>query len=44
MTGDKPGEDDLVRLIRELVRRRAPGLLTGIGDDCAVLEGHGGGA
>ena len=38
MTGDKPGEDDLVRLIRELARRRAPGLLTGIGDDCAVLE------
>ena len=44
MTGDKPGEDDLVRLIRELVRRRAPGLLTGIGDDCAVLERQAGGA
>ena len=38
MTGDRPGEDDLVRLIRELVRRRAPGLLTGVGDDCAVIE------
>jgi thiamine-monophosphate kinase len=38
VTGDRPGEDDLVRLIRELVRRRAPGLLTGVGDDCAVLE------
>ena len=38
MTGDRPGEDDLVRLIRTLVRRRAPGLLAGIGDDCAVLE------
>ena len=38
MTGDRPGEDDLVRLIRTLVRRRAPGLLTGVGDDCAVLE------
>ena len=38
MTGDKPGEDDLVRLIRGLVRRRAPGVLTGVGDDCAVLE------
>ena len=38
MSGDRPGEDDLVRLIRGLVRRRAPGLLTGVGDDCAVLE------
>ena len=42
MSGDRPGEDDLVRLIRELVRRRAPGLLTGVGDDCAVLETRGG--
>jgi thiamine-monophosphate kinase len=42
VTGDRPGEDDLVRLIRELVRRRAPGLLTGVGDDCAVLETRGG--
>jgi thiamine-monophosphate kinase len=42
VTGDKPGEDDLVRLIRELVRRHAPGLLTGVGDDCAVLETRGG--
>jgi thiamine-monophosphate kinase len=38
VSGDRPGEDDLVRLIRKLVRRRAPGLLTGVGDDCAVLE------
>jgi thiamine-monophosphate kinase len=38
VTGDRPGEDDLVRLIRMLVRRRAPGLLAGVGDDCAVLE------
>ncbi len=42
MSGDRPGEDDLVRLIRELVRRRVPGLATGVGDDCAVLEGRGG--
>jgi len=42
VSGDRPGEDDLVRLIRELVRRRAPGLLTGVGDDCAVLETRGG--
>jgi len=42
VTGDRPGEDDLVRLIRTLVRRRAPGLLAGIGDDCAVLETRGG--
>ena len=41
MTGDRPGEDDLVRLIRTLVRRRAPGLVAGIGDDCAVLETRG---
>ena len=38
MSSTRPGEDDLVRLIRELARRRAPGLVTGIGDDCAVLE------
>jgi len=38
VSGARPGEDDLVRLIRELARRRAPGLVTGIGDDCAVLE------
>ena len=44
MSGDRPGEDDLVRLIRGLVRRRAPGLLTGVGDDCAVLETRGGAA
>src|SRR5207247_11438646 len=25
VSGDRPGEDDLVRLIRALVRRRAPG-------------------
>jgi thiamine-monophosphate kinase len=42
VTGDRPGEDDLVRLIKMLVRRRAPGLLAGIGDDCAVLETRGG--
>ena len=42
MSGDRPGEDDLVRLIRELARRRAPGVVTGIGDDCAVLETRGG--
>ena len=42
MSDARPGEDDLVRLIRELVRRRAPGLLTGVGDDCAVLEARGG--
>jgi len=42
VTGDRPGEDDLVRLIRTLVRRSAPGLLAGIGDDCAVLETRGG--
>jgi thiamine-monophosphate kinase len=42
VTGDRPGEDDLVRLIRERVRRRAAGLLTGVGDDCAVLEAHSG--
>jgi thiamine-monophosphate kinase len=41
VSGDRPGEDDLVRLIRGLVRRRAPGLLTGVGDDCAVLETRG---
>jgi thiamine-monophosphate kinase len=44
VSGDGPGEDDLVRLIRELVRRRAPGLLAGVGDDCAVLETGGGAA
>ena len=44
MSGDRPGEDDLVRLIRELARRRAPGVVTGIGDDCAVLEAPGGAA
>ncbi|HEV8584713.1 MAG TPA: thiamine-phosphate kinase [Methylomirabilota bacterium] len=44
MSGDKPGEDDLVRRIRELARRRAPGLATGIGDDCAVIEQPGGAA
>jgi thiamine-monophosphate kinase len=42
VSGDRPGEDDLVRLIRERVRRRVPGLLTGVGDDCAVLEGRSG--
>jgi len=44
VSGDRPAEDDLVRLIRGLVRRRAPGLLTGVGDDCAVLETRGGAA
>ena len=38
MTADRPGEDDLVRLIRDLVRRGANGVLTGVGDDCAILE------
>jgi thiamine-monophosphate kinase len=38
MSDDRPGEDDLVRLIRALARRDVPGLTTGIGDDCAVLE------
>lgn len=42
MSGDRPGEDDLVRLIRELVHRRASGVLTGVGDDCAILETRGG--
>jgi thiamine-monophosphate kinase len=37
VSGSRPGEDDLVQLIRELARRRVPGLITGIGDDCAVL-------
>ena len=41
MTADRPGEDDLVRLIRQLVRRTAPGLMVGIGDDCTVLETRG---
>jgi thiamine-monophosphate kinase len=41
--GDRPGEDDLVRLIRGLARRHAPGLSTGIGDDCAVIAQAGGG-
>src|SRR5439155_393628 len=44
VSGDRPGEDDLVRLIRGLVRRHAPGLLTGVGDDCAVLETRDGAA
>jgi thiamine-monophosphate kinase len=38
MTGDRPGEDDLVRLIRDLAQRRSPGVRTGIGDDCAILN------
>lgn len=42
MSGARPGEDDLVRLIRTLARRRAPGIVTGIGDDCAVLATDGG--
>jgi thiamine-monophosphate kinase len=42
VSGDKPGEDDLVRLIRELALRRAPDVRIGIGDDCAVLEPRGG--
>jgi thiamine-monophosphate kinase len=44
MTADRPGEDDLVRLIRGLAHREAPGVTTSIGDDCAVLEASSGAA
>ncbi len=38
MTADRPGEDDLVRLIRALVRRNTSGVVASVGDDCAILE------
>jgi len=44
MSGDRGGEDALVRAIRELSARAgdAGGVRVGIGDDCAVLEPHAG--
>src|SRR5205814_4381644 len=46
MSGDRGGEDALVRAIRELTARAgaAAGVTLGIGDDCAVLEPRAGAA
>jgi thiamine-monophosphate kinase len=38
MSGDRGGEDALVRTIRALTAGQAAGVRVGIGDDCAVLE------
>jgi thiamine-monophosphate kinase len=38
MSGERSGEDALVRAIRALAAGRAQGVRVGIGDDCAVLE------